>query len=183
MRLKTGSLVEESWWTSFLVGVPRSQSAGVGFFEDDHATALDARVVGIDGGGDDVGEAHVGDEAAALVDLQHRFLAVLPLGDAHLAAQHAGFDADKRDRLGEGEGGADLLAVFAGLGRSGQRHVVGALLRRAALVDGGEAEVAGQAAGGGAGIHPGQLEGDQGQGEVLRAFDEAAVLRVPGTRR
>ena len=42
------------------------ESALVGFFEDHHATALDARVVGGDGGGGEVGEGDVGDEAAAL---------------------------------------------------------------------------------------------------------------------
>ena len=42
-------------------------------------------------------------------------------------------------------------------------------------MDGGEGEASGQAAGGGAGIHPGEFEGDQGQGEVLGAFDEAAL--------
>ena len=47
------------------------EGAGVGFLQNDHAAALDARVVGVDGGGDEIGEAHVGDEAAALVDLQH----------------------------------------------------------------------------------------------------------------
>ena len=46
------------------------EDAFVGLFEDDDATALDARIVGVDGGGDEVGEGDVGDEAAALVDLE-----------------------------------------------------------------------------------------------------------------
>ena len=46
------------------------EDALVGFFEDHDATALDARIVGVDGGGDEVGEGDVGDEAAALVHLQ-----------------------------------------------------------------------------------------------------------------
>ena len=57
-----------------------------------------------------------------------------------------------------------------------------ALLGRAALVDGSQAEVARQAAGGGPGVHPGQLEGDQRQRQVLRALDEAAMLRVQERR-
>jgi len=48
----------------------------------------------------------------------------------------------------------------------------------AAFMDGGQAEVAGQAAGGGTGIHPGEFESDQGQREVLGSFDEPAVLGV-----
>ena len=43
---------------------------------------------------------------------------------------------------------------------------------------GESARHAGQAAGGGAGVHPGQFEGDQRQREVLRPLDEAALLRV-----
>ena len=53
-----------------------------------------------------------------------------------------------------------------------------ALLGRAALVDGGQRQASGQAAGGGAGIHPGQFESHQGQRQVLGAGDEAALLRV-----
>ena len=96
------------------------EDALVGLFQNHHATALDARVVGVDRGGDKVGEGDVGDEAAALVHLQHRLLAVFPLGNAHFAAQHAGVDADVGDGLGEREGAAPGLAVFAGLRRSGR---------------------------------------------------------------
>ena len=98
--------------------------ARVGLLQDDHAAALDARVVGVDGGGDEVGETHVGDEAAALVDLQDRLLALFPLGHADLAAEHAGIDADVGQRLGQGEGAAPDLAVLAGLRRAGQAHVM-----------------------------------------------------------
>ena len=45
-------------------------------------------------------------------------------------------------------------------------------------MNGGEGEAAGQAAGGGAGVHPGELECYQGEGEVLGTFDEAALGRV-----
>jgi len=48
--------------------------AGIAFLEDDHAARLDAWVSGVDRGGHEVGVAHVGDEAAALVDLQERLL-------------------------------------------------------------------------------------------------------------
>jgi len=47
-----------------------------------------------------------------------------------------------------------------------------------ALVDGGEGQVACQGAGRGPGVHPGQFEGDQGQGHVFGPFDEAALMRV-----
>ena len=136
------------------------------------------RVVGIHGGGDDVGKAHVGDEPAAFVHLQHRFAARLPFGHAHLAGQHAGFHADKRNRFGERERGADLLAVFARLERRGGGDVFGALLRRAALVNRRKAEIARQAARGGAGVHPGQFKRDQRQRQVFRPGNEPALFRV-----
>ena len=53
-----------------------------------------------------------------------------------------------------------------------------ALFGRAALMDGREREASGQAAGGGSGIHPRELEGHQGEGQVLGPFDEAALGRV-----
>ena len=65
-----------------------------------------------------------------------------------------------------------------GWGGAAEGHVVVALFLGAALVDGGEGEAAGQAAGGGAGIHPGQFEGHQRQREILRPLDEAALRRV-----
>ena len=135
-------------------------------------------IVRIHGGGDDVGETHVGDEAAALLHLQHRLAAVLPFGDAHLAGEHAGFDADERNRLGERERGADLLAVFAGLQRRGVGDIFRALLRRAALVNRRQAEIAREAAGGRAGIHPRQFKRDQRQRQIFRPGDEPALLRV-----
>ena len=118
------------------------------------------RIVGIHGGGDDVGKAHVRDEAAALVHLQHRLLAVLPFRDAHLAGEHSGFDADERNRLGQRKRRAHLLAVFARLERRGAGDVFFALLRRAALVNRREAEIAREAAGGRAGVHPRQFKRD-----------------------
>ena len=107
-----------------------------------------------------------------------RVLALLPRGDADLAAKHAGFDADVGDWLGQAESAAPGLAVFAGLGRGGEGHVAIALFLRAALVNRGEGEASGQAAGGGAGIDPGEFEGDQGEREVLRPFDEAALRGI-----
>ena len=70
------------------------------------------------------------------------------------------------------------LRFSPGLRRRGEADVMVALLRRAPLVDGRQAEVARQAGGGRAGIHPGELEGDQRQRQVLRPLDKAAVLRV-----
>ena len=154
------------------------EDAGVGIFDDDHAARLDARVGGIDGDGGEVGEAHVGDEPGALVDVEHGFLAFLPLGDLHLAAEQAGLDADVRQRLGEGERAAPDLAVVTRLRRHALAHVVVALLLGAALVDGREREVAGEGAGGGAGVDPGELVAQEREDEVLRALDEAALVRV-----
>jgi len=139
----------------------------VGLFQDHEATALDARVVGVDCGGDEVGEGDVGDEAATLVHLQPGFFAILPLGNAHLAVQHAGVDAHVGDGFGEHEGAAPGLAVLSRLRRSGQRLVVGDLLLGAALVNGRESQEAGEAGGGRAAVHPGQLEGRQRQRQVL----------------
>ena len=87
----------------FARGRAAVEGAGVGLFQDDHAGALDARVVGFHRRRDEVGEPHVGDEAAALLHLQHGLFAFLPFGHAHLAAEHAGIDADVRDGLGEAE--------------------------------------------------------------------------------
>ena len=95
--------------------------ARVGLLEDDDAAALDPRVVGVDRGGREVGEAHVGDEPGALLHLEQRLPALRPLGDADLAAEQAGLDADVGQRLGQAEGAAPDLAVSrpAGAARSG----------------------------------------------------------------
>ena len=173
--VRRGKLVDE-----FLRRRAAVPNAGVAFLEDDHATALDAFVVRIHGGGDDVGETHVGDEAPALVHLQHRLLAVLPLGHANLAGEHSGLNPGERDRFGQRKGGADLLAFLARLERRGAANVFGALLRRSALVNRRQTQIAGEAARGGAGIHPRKFERHQRQRHVLRPGDEAAVLRVQG---
>ena len=136
------------------------------------------RVVGLDGRGDEVGEAHVGDEAAALLHLEEGLLPLFPLGHAHLAAEHAGFDAHIGEGLGEAERAAPGFAVLAGLGGGAEAHVVRLLFGGAALVDRAEGEAAGEASGGGAGVDPGEFESDQGQGQVLGALDEAAFLGV-----
>ncbi len=67
------------------------------------------------------------------------------------------------------------LRSSPGLRRARRAPCNVALLGRAALVDGRERQAAGQAAGGGAGIHPGEFEGHQGQRQVLGALDEAAL--------
>src|SRR5208337_1306279 len=99
-----------------LGGCATVPNPGVAFFQDDHATAFEAGIIRIHGGGNDVGEAHVGDEAPPLVHLQHGFLSILPFGHAHLAGEHAGFNADEGDGFGEREGGADLFALLTRLG-------------------------------------------------------------------
>ena len=45
-------------------------------------------------------------------------------------------------------------------------------------MDGREGEASGQAAGGGAGIDPGEFEGDQRERQVLGTVDEAALCRI-----
>ncbi len=134
------------------------EEAWVGLFQNDHAGALDARVVGIDRRGDEVGEAHVGDKAAALVHLQHRLFARLPIRNLDLAAQNTGLDAYVGDRFGQAECAAPWLAVFARLRRSAAAHVVSALFIGAALMNRRKRQESRQAAGGRAGIHPCQLE-------------------------
>ena len=158
------------------------EGAGIALFEDHHEAPLDALVGGIDGGGDDVGERHAGNETGAFVDVQEWLLALFPLGHARLAAEHPGLDARKRDRLGQRERGADLAAVLAGLERRGHPHVMSDLLGRAAFVDWRKAQIAGQTAGGRPGIHPSELEGDQRHREILGPFDEAALFGIERCR-
>ena len=50
-------------------------------------------------------------------------------------------------------------------------------------MDGGEAQVARQAAGGRAGIHPGKFKRDQCEGQVFRTFQKAPILCVEEGRR
>src|SRR5208337_3361455 len=92
------------------------EDAGIGLFQNYDATALDPVIPGIDRRGDEIGEADVGDEAAALLHLQDGFLARLPLSDANLAVEHARVHADVRDGLSETEGAAPRLTRFPGLG-------------------------------------------------------------------
>ena len=81
-------------------------------------------------------------------------------------------------RFGERERGADLFAVFARLQRRGGGDVFRALLRRAALVNRRQAEIARQTAGGRAGVHPRQFKRDQRQREIFRPGDEPALFRI-----
>ena len=116
-RVKMGSRVEESWWTSLRVGVPRSKVPG----------SVSSRItmqVPLMRGSSDSTAAVTKLANPMLVMKRPRFstcsmgsCALRPLGDPHLAAEHAGFDADVGDGLGEAEGAAPGLAVFAGLGR------------------------------------------------------------------
>ena len=172
-----GKLMDE-----FLRGCAAVPGARIPFLEDDHATALDALIVGVHGGDDHIGEPHVGDEPAAFLDLQHGFPSVLPFGDADLAGEHARFDAGEGQRFGEREGGADLPAVFPRFDGRGASEVRRALRGGAALVDGREAQVAGQAAGGGPGIHPGQFKSDEREHKVFRPGNVPAVLGIEECR-
>ncbi len=148
----------------------------IGFLQDDHAAPLDPRVVRIDRRRDEIGEVHISDEAAALLDLKDRILAVLPFGDADFAGHHPGIHPDIGQRFGQGESAATDFPVLAGLGRGAAAHVMEALFRRAFFVDRGEGQVAGQGAGRRAAVDPRQFEGDQRQGQILRPDDKAALL-------
>ena len=65
-----------------------------------------------------------------------------------------------------------------GFDRRGGGDIFGALLRRAALVNRGQPEVAGQAARRRPGVHPRQLERDQRQREIFRPGDKPALFRI-----
>lgn len=62
--------------------------------------------------------------------------------------------------------------------RAGELHVVMTLLVGAALVDGGQGQVAGQGGSGRAPVDPGDLEGSESQGHVLRPLDVPSILGV-----
>jgi hypothetical protein len=135
------------------VGVPRSKT-----LQHHQATALDARVGGLDRGGHEVREGHVGDEPTALLHLEQRLLVLSPLHDPHLAAQQPRLDADVRNRLGQRECAAqDRLSVGAG----SRGHVTPDLRGGAALANRREGEVLRKVADRGACIDPRQFERDE----------------------
>ena len=160
----------------FLGRRPAVEGALVGLFQNHHATAFDARIVGVHGRCDKVGKRDARDEPAALVHLQPRLLAVFPLGDADLAAQHAGIHAHIRNRLGQREGSAPRLAILTRLRRSGQLLIAAHLLQRAALVNGREREKPSQAGGRCAAVHPRQFKCSEAERQVLRPGNESALL-------
>ena len=151
------------------------ENARIPLFEDHHAGALEARVVGIHRGGDEVCEAHVGDEPAALAHLQNRLAAFRPIHDADPAGQHTGLDADEGNRLGQGERAAPGSLTR---GWSRQGHVVIPLLLGATLMDGRQRETAGQRARRRPGVYPGQFVRDQRQSEILGPFEIPAFFRI-----
>ncbi len=107
-------------------------------------------------------------------------MAVLPLGNANFAGEHSGLNPGERDRFGKRKCGADLLAFLTRLERRGAADVFGALLRRSALMNRRQTQIARKAARGSPGVHPRKFERNQRQREVLRPGDEAALLRVKG---
>ena len=150
----------------------------VGLLEEDERGALDAVVGGGDGRRHEVRVAHTRDVAPALVNLKDRFLAGLPLGDAHLAVEDAGVDPGVRQRLGEHERAMPRVAQLPGPAGRDQPHVARALFAGAPLVDRRQGEHVAEHRRGRAGVDPCQLESREGDGEVLRPVDAPAVLRV-----
>jgi hypothetical protein len=164
-------------------GRPAVEDAGITFFENDHATALDAWVARVHRSGNEIGESDVGDEAAPLLHLQDGVLVLLPLDDTQLAVQHPGIDSDVGNWLSETESATPGLAVFAGLGRRGQFHVAVSLLWCAALVNRSQRQAPGQARGCRPSIDPSQLKCHQSQRQISRTRDESALFRVHEHRR
>ena len=70
------------------------------------------------------------------------------------------------------------LRLFARFHRRRGGDIFRALLRRAAFMDGRQAEIAGQTAGGGPGVHPGQFKRNHRQRKIFGPGDETALLRV-----
>ena len=170
--------MEESWCTSFLVGVPRSKMPGSPSSRMTTQLPLMRGSSELHRGGDEVGEGDAGNEPAALVHLQQRFFTLLPFGDADAATHHAGIDADVGNGLGEGEGAAPGLAIFTGLRRGSESLVVRNLFARAAFVNGGESEKAGEAGSGCSAVNPGEFECGQGQREILGPDNESTFFRL-----
>ena len=107
--------------------------------------------------------------------MQQGFLSLLPRGDADLAAEEAGFDADVGQGFGEAEGSAPDRAAVARRRGHATAHVIVALFLGAAFMDGPQRKIAREATGGRAGVDPGEFERHQGKNQVFRAFDEAAL--------
>ncbi len=122
-RLKTGSPVEESWCTSFLVAVPRSK------VPSSVSSRITTQLPLMRASSEFT--AAVTKLAKAMPVMKRPRLSTWSRGSspsfhsrhAHFAAQHAGIDAHVGDGLGEREGAAPGLAVFTGLRRSGERFV------------------------------------------------------------
>ncbi len=114
-------------------GCTALEGARVGRLQDDDAARLDTLVRRVYRRRHEVGEGHVGDEAAALLDVQDRLFSVAPLLHRHSAAQHAGVDPHVGDRFGQGERPPPDLTPLARLGRRGPTHVILSLLGRPLL--------------------------------------------------
>ena len=159
----------------FLGRRPAIENARIALFQNHHAGALNPRITRIHGRRNEIGEAHVGDEPAALGHFQKRLSALRPVHDPDLAREHPGFDADKRNRLGQGEGAAPWRGARR---RGGFAHVIRALFRSAAFMNRRQRQAPGQRPRCRTGVDPRQFISDQRQGQVLRTFQVAADLRI-----
>ncbi len=154
------------------------EDAGIGFLDDHDAGTLDAIVAGVHGGGHEVRKSHVGNEPSALFHAQQRLFTVCPFLNAQLPVQDAGINTHIGNRLRKAERSAQRLAVLSRSWRDCERHVAGALFCRTALMNRGQRQASGQAAGGGSGVNPREFERGQRQRQVLRASQVAALFGI-----
>ena len=155
--------------------------ARVGRLHHHHAGPLDALIARVERNRDVVADRDVRDEAATLLHAQQRLLALLPLGHGDASAEDARIHAHVGQRLGEREGAAPRLAGRV-TGRA-ERHVFLLLLGRPQLGDRPQREIVHERRGRGPVVNPGRFVGDERKRQVVRTFEETAILGVQRRRR
>ena len=120
-RLKTGSRVEESWWTSLLVGTPRSKTPG------SVSSRITMQLPLIRGSSEST--AAVTKLAKPMLVMNRPRLSTCRIGSLpsfHSATRtlppsRPGLDADVRQRLGQANAPRQMAAVLARLGGTARR--------------------------------------------------------------
>ena len=153
-------------------------SPRVALFENDNAAALDALVARVHRRRNEIGEPDIGDEAAALFHLQDWLFARLPFHNAQLSIEHARVHANIGNWLSQAECTAPRFAIFAGLGRRGQLHVMPLLFGSTTLVNWSQRQATGQTRRCRAAIHPSEFKRHQCESQVLGTRKQSAVLRI-----